>query len=68
MTDLVFNQQSMYSKDELLSCGYGKMFGPGGAHLPIDQMLMVDRITHISESGGKANKGHIVAELDIHPR
>ena len=67
MTEMTFEQQSEYTKDQLLECGYGKMFGPGGAHLPIDEMLMMDRITHISESGGKANKGKIVAELDIHP-
>ena len=28
---------------------------------------MVDRITHISDVGGKYGKGEIVAELDIHP-
>jgi 3-hydroxyacyl-[acyl-carrier protein] dehydratase/trans-2-decenoyl-[acyl-carrier protein] isomerase len=30
-------------------------------------MLMFDRITHISETGGSAGKGQIVAELDISP-
>ncbi|EDX89489.1 MAG: 3-hydroxyacyl-[acyl-carrier protein] dehydratase/trans-2-decenoyl-[acyl-carrier protein] isomerase [Alcanivorax sp.] len=30
-------------------------------------MLMMDRITHISEQGGKYGKGEIVAELDIRP-
>ncbi|MEK9769420.1 MAG: bifunctional 3-hydroxydecanoyl-ACP dehydratase/trans-2-decenoyl-ACP isomerase [Betaproteobacteria bacterium] len=67
MTDVSFSQQPAYTKEELLACGYGKMFGPGGAHLPIDQMLMIDRITHIADSGGKADKGQIIAELDIHP-
>jgi 3-hydroxyacyl-[acyl-carrier protein] dehydratase/trans-2-decenoyl-[acyl-carrier protein] isomerase len=28
---------------------------------------MVDRITHISSSGGAQDKGEIIAELDIHP-
>ena len=28
---------------------------------------MMDRITHISETGGSNDKGQIIAELDIHP-
>ena len=43
------------------------MFGPGRAHLPIDEMLMIDRITEINETGGKNGKGKIEAELDINP-
>lgn len=30
-------------------------------------MLMFDRITHISDTGGSAGKGQIIAELDINP-
>jgi 3-hydroxyacyl-[acyl-carrier protein] dehydratase/trans-2-decenoyl-[acyl-carrier protein] isomerase len=30
-------------------------------------MLMIDRITHISETGGEYGKGQIVAEFDIKP-
>jgi 3-hydroxyacyl-[acyl-carrier protein] dehydratase/trans-2-decenoyl-[acyl-carrier protein] isomerase len=30
-------------------------------------MLMMDRITHISDQGGKYGKGEIIAELDIRP-
>ena len=56
-----------FTRDELLECGYGKMFGPGRAHLPIDEMLMVDRIVEITEDGGSHGKGRILAELDIHP-
>ncbi len=43
------------------------MFGPAGARLPSDPMLMFDRITEISETGGKHGKGFIRAELDIRP-
>ena len=43
------------------------MFGPGNAQLPIGNMLMLDRVTHISEVGGDFGKGEIVAELDINP-
>ena len=56
-----------FTREELLECGYGRLFGPGRAHLPIDEMLMVDRIVDINEDGGANGRGKIVAELDIHP-
>lgn len=59
--------QSSFTKEELIACGNGLLFGPGNAQLPTDEMLMVDRITHISTTGGAYGKGEIVAELDIHP-
>ncbi|MEP5764586.1 MAG: 3-hydroxyacyl-[acyl-carrier-protein] dehydratase FabA [Halieaceae bacterium] len=59
--------QSSFTKDELASCGRGEMFGPGNAQLPLDNMLMMDRITHISSEGGAFGKGEIIAELDIDP-
>ena len=40
-----FIPKHSYTRDELLSCGHGKMFGPGNARLPLGQMLMVDRVT-----------------------
>ena len=43
------------------------MFGEGNARLPLPPMLMFDRITEISDTGGDYNKGLMVAELDIHP-
>ena len=43
------------------------LFGPGNAQLPVDKMLMLDRITHISDQGGLYNKSEIKAELDINP-
>jgi len=58
---------SSFEKDELIKCGYGEMFGPGNARLPVGNMLMMDRITHISAEGGEHGKGEIIAELDIHP-
>ena len=59
--------KSAYGKDDLITCGNGELFGPGNAQLPTDNMLMLDRITHISSEGGQFGKGQIVAELDIHP-
>jgi len=60
-------KKNSYSKDELLACGRGELFGEGNAQLPLPNMLMFDRITSISEQGGTNDKGHIVAELDIDP-
>ena len=54
------NQHS-FTKEELIACGMGELFGPGRAHLPIEEMLMIDRITEITEDGGVKGKGKIVA-------
>jgi len=59
--------KNSYAKDELVKCGLGQLFGPGNAQLPVNQMLMLDRITHISADGGSHGKGEIIAELDITP-
>lgn len=60
-------KQHSYTREELLQCGRGEMFGPGNAQLPLPPMLMFDRITHIHSEGGAYDKGIIVAELDITP-
>ncbi|MCV2884157.1 3-hydroxyacyl-[acyl-carrier-protein] dehydratase FabA [Aestuariibacter sp. AA17] len=60
-------RKSCFTKEELLSCSRGELFGPGNSQLPAPNMLMMDRITRISEEGGKYDKGYIEAELDIHP-
>ena len=60
-------RQSNYTYDELMACANGDLFGPGNARLPAPPMLMFDRITHISDSGGAHDKGEIRAELDIKP-
>jgi 3-hydroxyacyl-[acyl-carrier protein] dehydratase/trans-2-decenoyl-[acyl-carrier protein] isomerase len=62
-----FTPSSSYTREELLKCGRGELFGPGNAQLPMPNMLMVDRISHISKTGGEYGKGEIVAELDINP-
>ncbi len=56
-----------FTRDELLDCGHGKLFGPDNARLPLPNMLMFDRITHISDVGGTKGKGEIIAELDVTP-
>ena len=62
-----FSEQNAFTKQELIDCGQGNLFGPGGPKLPTDNMLMVDRISHISRDGGEYGKGQLVAELDINP-
>lgn len=60
-------KQSSFTREELLKCGNGELFGPNNAQLPLPNMLMFDRITHISDEGGEHGKGKIIAELDITP-
>lgn len=59
--------KTSFSREELLACGHGELFGPGNAQLPLPPMLMVDRIVRISADGGGYGKGEIIAELDITP-
>ncbi|MEO1890137.1 MAG: 3-hydroxyacyl-[acyl-carrier-protein] dehydratase FabA [Candidatus Thioglobus sp.] len=59
--------QNSYSYEELIKCGNGELFGPGNAQLPQPPMLMFDRITLITDEGGKHGKGQIIAELDVKP-
>lgn len=59
--------QSSYTKEELLACSRGEMFGPGNSQLPAPNMLMMDRVTIMNEDGGDFGKGYIEAELDITP-
>lgn len=63
----MFERKARYDYPELLACGRGEMFGPGNPQLPLPPMLMFDRISHISDSGGEHGKGQIRAELDIKP-
>ncbi|MBL3588721.1 MAG: 3-hydroxyacyl-[acyl-carrier-protein] dehydratase FabA [gamma proteobacterium endosymbiont of Lamellibrachia anaximandri] len=60
-------KQPSFTRDELLACGRGELFGPGNAQLPTPNMLMMDRIVNISDEGGENGKGEILAELDINP-
>jgi 3-hydroxyacyl-[acyl-carrier protein] dehydratase / trans-2-decenoyl-[acyl-carrier protein] isomerase len=60
-------QKSAYTREDLIACGHGQLFGPDGARLPLPPMLMFDRVTRINADGGSAGKGQIVAELDVKP-
>ena len=60
-------KKSSYSREELIQCARGELFGPGNAQLPLPPMLMFDRIVEIDENGGGLGKGIVIAELDIRP-
>ena len=64
---MAFSPKNSYSKEELLDCGDGNLFGEDNGKLPTPNMLMFDRITKISDSEGKYKKGKIIAELDVNP-
>lgn len=58
---------SSFDRKALLQCSRGELFGEGNAQLPAPNMLMMDRIVRISDTGGAHGKGEMVAELDIDP-
>ncbi|WP_185985383.1 3-hydroxyacyl-[acyl-carrier-protein] dehydratase FabA [Aureimonas mangrovi] len=60
-------KKTSFDREEVLACGRGELFGPGNAQLPLPPMLMFDRITEVSETGGEFGKGSIRAEFDINP-
>ena len=64
---MTFSPKNNYSKEELLDCADGNLFGLDNGRLPTPNMLMFDRITEISDSEGKYKKGKIIAELDVNP-
>lgn len=62
-----FSPKESYSREDLISCGHGELFGPGNAKLPLPPMLMFDRIIKVSTEGGAYGKGELVSEFDIKP-
>ena len=58
-------KKNSYTKEELIACGRGELFGKDNAQLPLPPMLMFDRITKVSDDGGTYNNGQIIAEMDI---
>ena len=66
MSDVIQHEpKSSYTYEELLQSSRGELFGPTNAQLPAPQMLMLDRITRIDQTGGAYERGRIEAELDI---
>jgi len=58
-------RKNSFTKEDLINSGLGKLFLGVKGKLPRPPMLMMDRILHISDEGGKYGKGKIKAELDI---
>jgi 3-hydroxyacyl-[acyl-carrier protein] dehydratase/trans-2-decenoyl-[acyl-carrier protein] isomerase len=58
-------RRTSFEYDDLLACGRGELFGAGNAQLPLPPMLMFDRISSVSETGGEHGKGQIAAELKV---
>lgn len=65
MTEFV--KQSSYNQEDMLRAGRGELFHPESAKLPLPNMLMADRVVEVNETGGRYNRGEVIAELDIHP-
>jgi 3-hydroxyacyl-[acyl-carrier protein] dehydratase/trans-2-decenoyl-[acyl-carrier protein] isomerase len=63
----MLDRRGGYGYEDLLACGRGELFGAGNAQLPLPPMLMFDRISEISETGGEYGKGVVRAELDVNP-
>ncbi|MGF1649552.1 MAG: bifunctional 3-hydroxydecanoyl-ACP dehydratase/trans-2-decenoyl-ACP isomerase [Hyphomicrobiaceae bacterium] len=58
-------RRSSFAYEDLLSCARGELFGRGNAQLPLPPMLMFERISLISETGGAHGKGEIRAHLPV---
>jgi 3-hydroxyacyl-[acyl-carrier protein] dehydratase/trans-2-decenoyl-[acyl-carrier protein] isomerase len=67
IVDATEARPSSFTKEDLLTCARGEMYGPGNAQLPAPPMLLFDRLTVINEDGGRHGKGYIEAEFDIDP-
>jgi 3-hydroxyacyl-[acyl-carrier protein] dehydratase/trans-2-decenoyl-[acyl-carrier protein] isomerase len=59
--------KNSFNYDELIDCAKGNLFGSENGRLPMPPMLMFDRITQITDTGGRYDKGLMIAELDIKP-
>ena len=57
--------RTSFTKEDLLACSRGELFGEGNSQLPAPNMLMMDRIVKITDTDGAFEKGEIIAELDI---
>ena len=54
-----------FTNEQVLQMSNGSFFGKGNAQLPSSLMLMIDKITQISDNGGSFDKGCLDAELVI---
>ena len=62
---MTFVPAPSYTKEDLVACGNGDLFGPSNGRLPADEMLMFDSIDQIDKTSGKYSNGKIIAHLNI---
>lgn len=55
-----------FTREELLACSRGELFGEGNSQLPAPNMLMMDRIVKINDHGGEHGKGEIPQNSTSH--
>ncbi len=51
------DKRESYTKEDLLASGRGELFGAKGPQLPAPNMLMMDRVVKMTETGGNFDKG-----------
>lgn len=61
------NKPNSFNYEELLKIASGETYGLENGKLPLPPMLMFDRITEITDTGGAYDKGVIRAEMDVNP-
>ena len=59
--------KNSFSYEELIDCAKGRLAGLDFPRLPLPPMLMFDKITNVSETGGEFNKGSARAQFEITP-
>ena len=52
MGETVFKPSQSYSKEDLIKCSKGELFGQSNGKLPNNEMLMMDRITEVNSNQG----------------
>jgi len=61
------SKSSKFTQSQILAMSEGGFFGEGNAQLPNAAMLMIDQISHITNTGGQFGKGQLDASLNINP-
>lgn len=57
LTENMVDKRESYTKEDLLASGRGELFGAKGPQLPAPNMLMMDRVVKMTETGGTSTKG-----------
>lgn len=59
LTENMVDKRESYTKEDLLASGRGELFGAKGPQLPAPNMLMMDRVVKMTETGGNFDKGYV---------